>query len=513
MKIVPGILLCNGPVMKIIKKGVVMRKFIPNDTSIDSINIRCRKVQNSPNEYGLANLTDGTYAGKIGFPGNMDDEKLYLLYCHNVKHKKHRYTEKEYPDLTPDRIDLQELYTASVDPYGSTDIDDALSIQFVDNKYIVYIHIADVTSFVKFNSDIDLYGRKKSETMYLCWKQENMYPNSLVEKMSLLEKTPRRAFTVEITIDNELNIESKMYKSIIKVNRNLSYDKFSQKKPDNKLLYDLGKTLYNSKKILKHNDDLYDSHKMIEVYMIMCNSQVAEKIKSIGKHKPICRSYDGIEISTNNPIKKIINQYKAEKAEYTLESKIHKQIGNSLYSHFTSPIRRYVDTLTHRILFSSITDNELEFDKSKLSDYIEYINTSHTNIQRVNRNSQLLIKLNEYYTKQPTFNSTGYVVYITESYIIVYDPEHDIRIPCPLYSYKIKDKLDIEYDETKITITKKNTEISVTFKLEMEVNLKVAITFLETKLNRKIIGQLTNPNPMSLFDFNMDFSIIDKIIL
>ena len=65
-------------------------------------------------------------------------------------------------DVDPyNRINLEELFTLTIDPKGSKDLDDALSI--TDDK--LYIHIADVTSYL-CESDIDNI-LKRGNTFYL----------------------------------------------------------------------------------------------------------------------------------------------------------------------------------------------------------------------------------------------------------------------------------------------------------------------------------------------------------
>ena len=66
-----------------------------------------------------------------------------------------------------------------------------------------------------------------------------------------------------------------------------------------------------------------------------------------------------------------------EKAEYSVEAKPHYALNYPLYTHFTSPIRRYPDLLVHRmikhILYQQDKAPELEFLKSmaKESSYLE----------------------------------------------------------------------------------------------------------------------------------------------
>jgi exoribonuclease II len=56
----------------------------------------------------------------------------------------------------------------SIDPKGCEDVDDAISINRLENGNIeIGVHIADVTHFVRFNSLTDLEARKRATTVYL----------------------------------------------------------------------------------------------------------------------------------------------------------------------------------------------------------------------------------------------------------------------------------------------------------------------------------------------------------
>ena len=135
-----------------------------------------------------------------------------------------------------------------------------------------------------------------------------------------------------------------------------------------------------------------DANKLIEEFMLLANRSVAEFIGS-SKGKPsgktfIYRVHDepsvdkldalnnlvhkfgyGIDTSSRKKISSSLNQLledvqgKAEsnmvetlairsmaKAEYTTENIGHYGLAFDYYSHFTSPIRRYPDVMTHRLL-------------------------------------------------------------------------------------------------------------------------------------------------------------------
>ncbi len=147
-----------------------------------------------------------------------------------------------------------------------------------------------------------------------------------------------------------------------------------------------------------------ESHQLIEEFMLLANRYVAEnvsKIKIKGKQVPFpYRIHDnpseekllpfvafakkfGHEFDTSSPdaIASSFNQLLKDahgkpeqhvleqlgirtmaKAKYTTENVGHYGLGFEHYCHFTSPIRRYPDVMTHRIL-QDVLDNNVTPDK------------------------------------------------------------------------------------------------------------------------------------------------------
>ncbi|GBG61067.1 hypothetical protein CBR_g18659 [Chara braunii] len=68
----------------------------------------------------------------------------------------------------------------SVDPPGSKDVDDALSVRTLQNgHYEVGVHIADVSYFVHHDSLLDLEARARGTTVYLIGRRLDMLPATL----------------------------------------------------------------------------------------------------------------------------------------------------------------------------------------------------------------------------------------------------------------------------------------------------------------------------------------------
>ena len=67
----------------------------------------------------------------------------------------------------------------SIDPKGCEDVDDAISVNRLENGNLeIGVHIADVTHFVRFNSLTDLEARKRATTVYLADRSEAPLSNS-----------------------------------------------------------------------------------------------------------------------------------------------------------------------------------------------------------------------------------------------------------------------------------------------------------------------------------------------
>lgn len=79
-------------------------------------------------------------------------------------------------------------FVFSVDPSGCQDIDDAMSIAWLDAPGVVEIavHIADVCAFVGHNSTLDLEARERATTVYLTHARFDMLPPLLSSDLASL---------------------------------------------------------------------------------------------------------------------------------------------------------------------------------------------------------------------------------------------------------------------------------------------------------------------------------------
>lgn len=103
--------------------------------------------------------------------------------------------------------DLWDICVCSIDPPGCKDIDDALHCYKMKNgNYNVGVHIADVTHFVKADSELDREAAWRCTTVYLVDRWTDMLPGLLTENLcSLRDDGDRLAFSVIWEIDSKTN--------------------------------------------------------------------------------------------------------------------------------------------------------------------------------------------------------------------------------------------------------------------------------------------------------------------
>ena len=85
------------------------------------------------------------------------------------------------------RRDLRKKRIFTIDPTGARDLDDALSVTALSDGTIeMGVHIADVTYFVRPNSDLDREARRRATTVYLVQQAVPMLPPLLCEELCSL---------------------------------------------------------------------------------------------------------------------------------------------------------------------------------------------------------------------------------------------------------------------------------------------------------------------------------------
>ncbi|GAB62062.1 MAG: ribonuclease R [Candidatus Jettenia sp.] len=140
-----------------------------------------------------------------------------------TKHIPHYVSQEE----TGDRLDLRKNLMITIDPEDAKDFDDAVSLE--KNKHgnwLLGVHIADVSHYVKPDTAIDDEARYRGTSVYLPGEVIPMLPEVLSNNIcSLREGEDRLTKSVLITLDHRGHlIKAEIKHSIIKVTKRLTYN-------------------------------------------------------------------------------------------------------------------------------------------------------------------------------------------------------------------------------------------------------------------------------------------------
>ncbi|VBB17814.1 putative rrp44-like exonuclease [Yasminevirus sp. GU-2018] len=423
---IPGVLRLSSKNFKTTtKRGFIMKEFNDMFNLFPAFMVRTDKIKDYTDKYVVVKVTQnldpltgvkslyGTIERYIGDVGDVKTEQTLcqvISTCHwsrKIERNLQASNSLARDDLTPERSDLssnKSMYTVSVDPPGSKDIDDAISVEIVDShNVIVGVHIADPTSYVIEGSELDLEISKRAESVYLSDVTYHMFPESLsTDLFSLREKRVSRTFSVmvHLTKTDRWNITtSSVTKTLVRIDENTTYDAYQTTVdtsntddvfPVNskKLMYEIGRDLYVDM-LDSGRQTEYSSKRMVELFMVLANCIVAEKAVELAsdltsgttdgqpKKVPIIVRSQGVsdyvlsdtekiqakELTTKDQALLVEHtQLRAQSAElryYNPKSTMnsHATLKKSLYTHFTSPIRRYSDILFHRTLYNLLTRN------------------------------------------------------------------------------------------------------------------------------------------------------------
>ncbi|XP_077192077.1 3'-5' exoribonuclease HELZ2 [Paroedura picta] len=217
-----------------------------------------------------------------------------------------KFTPEKFASVKRGRRDCRDYLTFTVDPAGSRDLDDAISVRDLGDKYEIGVHIADVASVVPKGCALDIEAKNRGSTYYAPGKDPVcMFPSQLSQDFcSLLPQKDRHAISLFVSVSKASDevVEVLFSVSTIRSDRQLTYEEaegiihscYREGMPSlcfNTLEHCVAVAYHFSRvhRLSRLHEDCYyhqldedsflgqrGSHQMVEEFMIMFNSFVGE---------------------------------------------------------------------------------------------------------------------------------------------------------------------------------------------------------------------------------------------
>ena len=361
------------------------------------------------------------------------------------------------------REDLREVPLVTIDGDDARDFDDAVFAESDGEGWKIVVAIADVAHYVSPASPLDRSAFQRGNSVYLPDRVVPMLPEALSNELcSLKPKVPRPVMACFMKIDKEGRLVSHRFsRALMRSAARLTYEQVQNARdgrPDDTtgpLMEQVIEPLYGAYRALAkarekrgtldldiperrvflgpdgnvvaiRSRSRFDSHRLIEEFMIAANVAAAETLETKGvpcmyrvhdrpsyeKLEGLRELLDSIGLSLpkgqvlqpksftrllvraeNTPYKQMVNDLvlrSQAQAQYSPDNLGHFGLALRRYAHFTSPIRRYSDVLVHRGLIKALglgDDGLTDAEAARMRQLGEHISLTERRAQVAERDA------------------------------------------------------------------------------------------------------------------------------
>ncbi|MFZ2089527.1 MAG: ribonuclease catalytic domain-containing protein, partial [Desulfobaccales bacterium] len=282
------------------------------------------------------------------------------------------------------RVDLTHLDCFTIDGERTRDLDDALNLEILPSGFLLGVHIADVSALVAGGSVLDREAKERGTSIYLPETRLPMLPEDISEDtLSLVAQKDRWALSFLITLDVDGEVlEWNIQPSRIRVKRRLSYGEADQllagKDQTMGILARLAE-VFKARRLAQGGYELklpevwvgFDpqgkvqvtvedqetpSHQIVAEAMVLANWLAATFLKERGVPALFRSQPEPREPIDREAPKTLLELWqdrrRLSRVVMDLNPQPHWGLGLPQYTFATSPIRRYLDLVSHRQILS-----------------------------------------------------------------------------------------------------------------------------------------------------------------
>ncbi|MBD2107966.1 ribonuclease R family protein [Nodosilinea sp. FACHB-13] len=347
---------------------------------------------------GLWSVHENLALRRSQIPGHFSEETLTMAQ---------QRLQSPPPDPDAHRVDLTHLKAYTVDDASTQEIDDGLSLETLgDGTQRIWIHIADPTRWLMPGDDLDLEARRRCTTVYLPTGMIPMFPMELATgAMSLIQGQTCCALSFGITLTADGDIQDyQIHPTLIRPTYRLTYDDVDEMlelgitaEPELQGLAHWAKVRgrwrltqgaisinmpESSIKVSEAEDDIVievfndsTARQMVAEMMILAGEVAARYGQTHALAIPF-RSQPQPELPSDEELIQLPTGWVRDSAirrcmtrsEVGITPSRHATLGLDSYSQVTSPIRRYLDLVTHFQLKAHLRGEPLPFSSTEVTE-------------------------------------------------------------------------------------------------------------------------------------------------
>src|ERR1017187_2998508 len=267
---------------------------------------------------------EGEIVEVLGAPGEEGVDMLSVLrqydlplhFPRTVLHEAHAIGATIQAHDLAGRVDCRRHRVITIDPDDAKDFDDAICLERVSpEQWRLWVHIADVSHYVKPGTALDIEARKRGNSTYLVDRVIPMLPEALSNALcSLKPNVDRLTKCVEFLVANDGRVlNAKFFSAVIHSQRRFAYaqvleilQRAPSPDPIEQMLHQAHQFAHKIRKhrfkngsldldfpetkirldehgkilrIEKNENDV--SHQLIEEFMLLANEAVATRLMSL----------------------------------------------------------------------------------------------------------------------------------------------------------------------------------------------------------------------------------------
>ncbi len=282
--------------------------------------------------------------------------------------------------VSSERKDLRHLKAWAIDDVGNKDPDDAISF---DGERL-WVHIADVSSLVEADSELDIEARSRGTNVYLPDQVIHMLPEAITEQLGLglHEESPALSISFKVADSGELE-DIQICFSTLNVTRTTYDDVDKELEQDDNPFVDLKavteryhqRRLSNDAAMLDfpevsikvrdgtisiHPFGRSESRQLVTEAMLAAGEAIAHFATENNIPIPYAYQVEPEEIQYPEKLSEHYAYRRCFKAsKHSTVPASHFGLGLPCYTRVTSPMRRYLDLIVHQQLRAFLTDQPL----------------------------------------------------------------------------------------------------------------------------------------------------------